>query len=187
VHGMADALTRAAEHEPEAPRRAAEEDVVVGVLVIGLDDVVVDVLGRQLGTDALEPHRLEREHHQRAGSVLGQRLIDSNGNLVVGFEAAGDAVARDELVREAARRVHARPGCNARARRGGELPRPSGSHMSCGGQILRHSRSSSRFLLVPSLLFTPVRRPVPSTVMVAPSSIPAGSSFPMSQYTTGRV
>ena len=44
--------------------------------IVGLQQVVVDVLRRQLGAHAVEAHRLELEHHHRAGRVLGEGLVD---------------------------------------------------------------------------------------------------------------
>jgi hypothetical protein len=61
-----------------------EKDVLVGILVIRLHQVVVDVLDRELGPDPVEAQRLELEHHQRAVGVLGERLVDAQGDLLPG-------------------------------------------------------------------------------------------------------
>jgi hypothetical protein len=71
VHGVRDAVAGLGEPYAEAPARAVQEEVVVGVALVGLEEVVVDVLGGELGVHAVETHRLELEHHEGAGSVLG--------------------------------------------------------------------------------------------------------------------
>jgi hypothetical protein len=50
--------------------------VVLGVLLVGLEQVVVDGLGAEFGADTCQPKGFEFLHHQGGGRVLGQRLID---------------------------------------------------------------------------------------------------------------
>ena len=76
VDRMADAVAGAAVPDAEAPAGAAQEQMLVRVHVIVLDEVVVDVLRRQLDLDPLDAHGLEFEHDQRAQHVLQQGLID---------------------------------------------------------------------------------------------------------------
>jgi len=73
--------------------------VVVGVAKVGLQDVVIDVLGRHLRVCPVEVHRLQLEHDHRAGGVLGERLVDPDTDLGAGGHLAFDDVLGDELLR----------------------------------------------------------------------------------------
>ena len=79
-----DAVARLGEMDAELLRRGHEEDVVVGVLVVGLEQVVVDVLGRQLHLDPVNPEGHELQHRHGAGCVLEQGVIDPDGDLLAG-------------------------------------------------------------------------------------------------------
>ena len=46
----------------------------------------------------VEPEGLELLHHQRAGGVLGERLVDPDRDLLAGGHLPVDEVARDELL-----------------------------------------------------------------------------------------
>ncbi len=74
---------RPAVPDTEAPG-AVQEEVVVQILVVFLDEVVIYVLGRQLCLDTVETHRLELQHHQRSGRILGERLVDADPDLPTG-------------------------------------------------------------------------------------------------------
>ena len=87
--------------QPEAPARAAQEEVVVRVLVIFLYETVVDVLDRDLGPHAIETHRLELEHHQRPGGILRKRLVDVKSDLPARAHRALHQVGGDQLVCDA--------------------------------------------------------------------------------------
>ena len=100
VHRVAHAVAGLAVPEPEALARAVQEEVVVRVAVVGLEQVVVDVLGRELGADVVETHRLELEHHHRPGRVLGERLVDAEADLGAGDHLALDQVTGDQLLRD---------------------------------------------------------------------------------------
>jgi hypothetical protein len=113
VDGMGDAV--AGGRIPDAPLLAGalEEEVVVGILVVFLDQVVIHVLGREVALGPLDVHCFEFEHHHRAGGVLGQRLVDVEGDLLAWFHLPFDEVVVDELLRDgsghglAPRRAHA--------------------------------------------------------------------------------
>ena len=81
VHGVRDAVAGAREVHAEALAGALQEQVIVRVLEVFLDQVVVDVLRGQLGLDPIQAHRLQLQHHQRAGGVLGQGLVDASGRF----------------------------------------------------------------------------------------------------------
>jgi hypothetical protein len=62
--------------------------MIVGVLEILLDDVVVNVLDAHLSLHPVQIHRLQLQHHQRAGGVLGERLVNPDPNLLTGVHLA---------------------------------------------------------------------------------------------------
>ena len=55
--------------------------MIIGVAEIGLQQLVIDVAHRQLGAHAWHAHGLELQVTQRAEGILGQRLIDAQGDL----------------------------------------------------------------------------------------------------------
>ena len=73
--------------------------MVVGVLAVGLQQVVVHVLDRDAGPDPVQAQGFELQHDHGAGGVLGQRLVDREGDLRTGLHLAGDQVRLDELLR----------------------------------------------------------------------------------------
>jgi hypothetical protein len=75
VDVVADAVTRSREVQPVLSRERLEHAVIVGVLVVELDDVVVDVLDRALELDARDAELLELHERHRAGRVLQERLV----------------------------------------------------------------------------------------------------------------
>ena len=77
-------VARLGEPHPESLRGGSQELVVFGVLLIGLQQVVVDVLHADLGLDLVEFQRLQLLHHQRSGGVLGEGLVDAEGNFFTG-------------------------------------------------------------------------------------------------------
>ena len=56
--------------------------MVVGVLETRLEHVVIDVRDGQLVADPRETERLELEVRERAGRILGQRVIDPDRDLL---------------------------------------------------------------------------------------------------------
>ena len=80
--------------EPRAVFRGdgLQKPVIIGVLEVDLKNVVVDVDDRCLDLDAVDFEELELHHGHRPGGVLGQRLIDAEGDLGTGYEVAADEV-----------------------------------------------------------------------------------------------
>ncbi len=74
--------------------------MVVGVLVVGLQQVVIDVLGAQLRLHRIEAQGLEFEHCHRPGGVLQQGMVDANGDLLAGHQLAGHEVVFQYFVRQ---------------------------------------------------------------------------------------
>ena len=63
--------------------------MILGVLLVGLQQVVVDVLHADLGARPIQSERFQLLHHQRARRVLGQRLVDANRDLLPRRHLAG--------------------------------------------------------------------------------------------------
>ncbi len=72
--------------------------VVVGVLVVGLQQVVVDVLRRQLDLHPVESEGLELEHGHGAGGILQQGMVDGDADLLAGDQLPVDQVFVENLV-----------------------------------------------------------------------------------------
>ena len=58
--------------------------MVIGVPVVGLEQVVVDVLGCQFHLHPVNPHGHELQHRHGAGGVLKERVVDPYGDLPAG-------------------------------------------------------------------------------------------------------
>ena len=88
MEGMTHAVTGPAVPNTEALAGTAQKQVVICVLEVLLKQVVVDVLSGELGTDAVEPQGFQFQHYERAGSVLGQRLVHPQPDLGSGYRVA---------------------------------------------------------------------------------------------------
>jgi hypothetical protein len=87
-------------HTPEPLAGRAQEQVIGHVPLVGLQQVVIDVLDRSLGPDPVQAERLQFEHHHRPGGVLGQRLVDPQPDLRPGRHLAVGQVRADQLLRD---------------------------------------------------------------------------------------
>lgn len=89
--------------------------------MIVLDKIMVDILRREPDLDALDAHRLELEHHQRAEHILEQRLVDRERDLHARLWATLWAslyeMRPNELVREG---LGLRPTTNGGSRSSGD-------------------------------------------------------------------
>jgi len=72
--------------------------VVVGVLKADLDGVMVDVADTQVGLDPGQPHGLELQVGHRSGGVLGQGLVDADGDLLPWCPLAFHDMRLDDLL-----------------------------------------------------------------------------------------
>ena len=79
--------------------------MVLRILLVGLEQVVVDVLGAEFGVDTFQPKGFKLLHHQGAGRVLGQRLIYPQRNLLAGTHHPIDEVRSDQLGGEVLRAI----------------------------------------------------------------------------------
>ena len=106
VARVAHAISRPGIPHAETLARAAQEQVVIGILVIRLDDVVVDVLDADLGLHPIQAHGFELQHHQCASRILGQRLIDANPDFFARLHVAVHQMRPDQFLRNI--RAHGR-------------------------------------------------------------------------------
>ena len=108
--------------DAEAAASGEQEKMIVGILIIGLQQIMIDVLHRQLGLDPFHPHGFQLQHHQGSRGVLGQGLIDAErdfgARLQTGFREKsafhrdalpGDQMVPDQLLGQIQCRGHATP------------------------------------------------------------------------------
>ena len=74
--------------------------MVLRVQIVDLKKVVIDVLDTDFGFDTIQLHRLERQHGQRAGRILGQGLINPQRERRANFASTAQAMAFDQLLSE---------------------------------------------------------------------------------------
>ena len=74
--------------------------MILGVLSIGLKQIVIHVLHRDLGLNPGQAHSLELQHHQRAGGILGKRLIYAQRHGLSGHGSPTNQVGLNQLLRE---------------------------------------------------------------------------------------
>jgi hypothetical protein len=98
VHRMAHAVSGTAVPDAKLFAGAAQKQMIVGILEIGLEQVVIDVLRGELGLDSGKVHRFELKHHHGSGGILGKSLVNFKAGLLSGFHAALDQMAADQLL-----------------------------------------------------------------------------------------
>jgi hypothetical protein len=72
--------------------------VILGIFLIGLQQVVIDVVHAHLGPSAVESERLQFLHPQRARRILRQRLIDTYRDLLARCHFTRHQMRADQLV-----------------------------------------------------------------------------------------
>jgi hypothetical protein len=93
---MADAVARLGEVHAVLGGKRLQENVVIGVLVVELDNVVVYVLDGEGDLNPIYTHLLQLQTGHRAGSVLEQGLIYSQRHLFARLvRAALDVILED--------------------------------------------------------------------------------------------
>ena len=73
--------------------------MIIGVLKVHLQQVVIDVLNRDFRIHAVQRHRLQLQHHQRAGGVLRQSLINLQPDLFAGLHVTVHQMRGDQFLR----------------------------------------------------------------------------------------
>jgi hypothetical protein len=100
VDGVTDPVAGTAVPDTEAFAGTLQKQVIVGVLVVLLDQVVIDVLHRDFCAHPLQSHGFQGQHHQSAGGILGQRLVDFDPNLGAGSHGARNEMGCDQFLGE---------------------------------------------------------------------------------------
>ena len=95
---VADSVSRPGEIEAVLLGKALEEQVVVRILVVGLDSVVVHIGDRKFGLHPLDTDSLELQVYHGSCSILGQGLVDLYGNFFSSLHLAGDKVFLNNLI-----------------------------------------------------------------------------------------
>lgn len=72
--------------------------MVLRVLLIGLEQVVIDVLHRGVRADPVQPQGFELESDKSSRCILCQRLIDTDPDLVSRRHRPGFQMGTDELL-----------------------------------------------------------------------------------------
>src|SRR5829696_666593 len=97
VQVVADAVPRTGVVDAVSGGEGLQEAVVIWVLEVELDDVVVDVLDGEIHLGAVHAHPLELQAGHRACSILEQRLVYPQPDLLAGIERPFDHVVPEDL------------------------------------------------------------------------------------------
>lgn len=116
---------------PNLAQALRREQMVVGVAPIDLEQVVVDILGRELRAHPRGAERREIEHHQRSCRVLGKGLVYADSDLLPRLHLPGHEIGLDELGRR---------GCPSAGH--GRIS-PRSWHRLCAGNCLMPSAAPS--------------------------------------------
>ena len=100
MYRMADAIAGPAIPDPESLTRTQKEEMIIGILMVFLNEIVVNILAGQFRSRAVQSHRLQFEHHESPGRILCECLIDANPDLPPGRHRAGEEVRLDEFLRD---------------------------------------------------------------------------------------
>ena len=69
--------------------------MIVRVQIVDLQKVMIDILNADLGFHPVERHSFQCQHCQGSGGVLGEGVIDSQGNRRAGTQHAVDEMGVD--------------------------------------------------------------------------------------------
>ncbi len=83
---MRDTVAGPAEMYAVAGAGALQIAMVVGVAKIGLQQIMIDILGGQFDPHLIQTKGLEFEESHGAGGILQQGLVDTDGNLCTGLK-----------------------------------------------------------------------------------------------------
>ena len=100
VGPMTDPVSGSREQRPIPLADAPKEPVIVRVLVAGLEDVVVHILGGLPDRDAILPHLFELKPGERARRILQERLVHSHRDLAAGMGRAFREMRTNQFVGE---------------------------------------------------------------------------------------
>jgi hypothetical protein len=95
---VADTIPGSAVPEAKTFTGASQKEVVVGIFEIGLQQIMIDVLGREFGFDTIEIHRFQFQHNHGAGGILRERLVDLQTYFFPGSHRSGNQMALDKFM-----------------------------------------------------------------------------------------
>jgi len=72
--------------------------MVLGIQIIDLQQVVIDILDAYFRPHSVQLHGFERQHCERAGRVLGERLVNPQRQRRAHSPAAAYAMSFDQLL-----------------------------------------------------------------------------------------
>jgi hypothetical protein len=100
MYWMADAIAGTAIPDPEPLTCTQKEEMIIGILMVFLNEIVVNILAGQFRSRAVQSHRFQFEHHESPGRILCECLIDANPDLLPRPHRAGEEVRIDEFLRD---------------------------------------------------------------------------------------
>src|SRR5512135_170234 len=81
MHLMGYPVTRTAEDDSVPRRGSLEKPVIIGVLIVGLEKIVVYILHRDLCLHPVNSQSLEFQQGHGPGGILQQRVVTPDPNL----------------------------------------------------------------------------------------------------------
>src|SRR5258708_27862940 len=81
MYRMADSIAGPAIPDPEPLTCTQKEEMIIGILMVFLNEIVVNILAGQFRSRAVQSHRFQFEHHESPGRILGECLIAANPDL----------------------------------------------------------------------------------------------------------
>src|SRR6201987_1263231 len=100
MYRMADAIAGTAIPDPEPLTCTQKEQMIIGILMVFLDEIMVNILAGQFRSRDVQSHRLQFEHHESPRRILCECLIDANPDLLSRRHRAGEEVRVDEFLRD---------------------------------------------------------------------------------------
>src|ERR1700745_4399689 len=98
MYRMADTITGTAIPDPEPLTCTQKEEMIIGILMVFLNEIMVNILTGQLRSRAVQSHRLQFEHHESPGRILCECLIDANPDLLPRRHRARKQVRVDQFL-----------------------------------------------------------------------------------------
>ena len=98
MYRMADAIACPAKPDPEPLTCTQKEKMIIGILVVFLNEIVVNILTGQFRSRAVQSHRLQFEHHESPSRILCECLIDSSPDFRPRRHRAREEVRLDEFL-----------------------------------------------------------------------------------------
>jgi hypothetical protein len=98
MYRMADAIAGPAIPDPEPLTCSQKEKMIVGILIVFLNEIVVNLLAGQVRSCAVQSHRLQFEHHESPGRILCECLVNVNPDFLSYRHRAREEVRLDEFL-----------------------------------------------------------------------------------------